>query len=102
MSKTKSRCYLACFQGWHHIHNDKYEYMGSDCGDCISQKAYIQAIGNAKLNQRPCGEELTEPLLPVVRSQGPKESISSLLLPSPFTLFVRMLFYFLVEMGRDK
>ena len=51
MSKTKSRCYLACFQGWHHIHNDKYEYMGSDCGDCISQKAYIQAVANAKLNR---------------------------------------------------
>ena len=31
-----------------------------------------------------------------------RASSSSLLLPSPFTLFVRMLFYFLVEMGRDK
>ena len=48
--------------------------------------------------QRPCGEDLTEPLLPVVRRQVPKESISWLLLPSSLTLFVRMLLYFLVEM----
>ena len=32
-------CYWSYIQGWHHIHNDKYEYMGSDCGDCICQKA---------------------------------------------------------------
>ena len=54
------------------------------------------------MHQRPCGEDLTEPLLPVVRSQVPKESISFRFLPSPFTLFVRMMFYFLVEMGREK
>ena len=51
-----------------------------------------------KPRQRPCKEDWTQPLLPVVQSQGPKESIPSLLLPSPFTLFVRMLLYFLVEM----